>query len=711
MKRHFHILLGILYLALFVITLIFLIEPKASIFKGGPITLRRAGIIAPVLLLGLAAFIYTSLSNPAKRKVMLGAPLGFVQVWLGLFESQPTGASTARKEPVSWLQAVLETILAGYLYALMEWFFYATKSSFMDRLGLADKLMVPPLTGFMVAVVGLAGLLAVFLLNLILGRYLPWFNRYSRHLPAALLLACLALIMLDNFTYIVLGFGIVDAKSTLRSLYVLVGLLCILYALRELANARNRPGLVYPTAGLLVLSLILAGLTLHNEQALRVQSLPTDPANREPNIILFGTDGLSANHMSLYGYYRETTPFLTDFAETALVAENQFTNAGHSMGSDASLLTGKLPFETGVLYPPDILIGADKYQHLPGILKENGYRTVSLGVKYYVDVNQVNFQNAFDTVNCQDNSERGLLDRIASFGYDNAVYMFDTLASRIKERLGHIFYVQDMVNPFSLVTESGQSKLSDEDRLTCLKDYLTEGQQSGQPLFAHVHLMGTHGPYFTVTHQKYTLGQQQSAKWMNDFYDDSILSFDDQVKDLVAFLKENDLYENTILVIYTDHGWGWTTDRRLPLLIHFPGEENAGEITQDTQNLDIAPTVLDYIGIDKPEWMSGSSLLGELDPGRLIISGKTDLAVWASDTLFMVDETKRKPPFYQFNQLMAVECQKWYKIDLDDLTMTIGTVANYVNPCPANELDSRSEIREKIGAMLTSSGYKLPENW
>lgn len=708
MKRFFCILLGILILAAFLTNLVFLITPHSPVFKGSPFTLRSAGVIVPVLFLGLAAFIINGFTHPQKRKVMLGAPLGFVQVWLGLFDR--TAAATPQ-EPVGWRQAVCETVLAAYLYALMEWFFYVTKSSFMDRLNLGDKLMIPALTGLMLAVVGLAALLVVFLLNLILGPRLPWFNRYSRHLPAALLLACLGLVMLDDFTYIVLGFGIVDAKSALRTLYTLIWLLLVLYALRELGHAQNRRWLVVPGAGLVVLSLLLAGLTQRNEQALRAQSLSTGEPSSQPNIILLGTDGLSANHMSLYGYYRETTPYLTQFARTALVAENQFTNAGHSMGSDASLLTGKLPFETGVLYPPDILTGSDKYQHLPGILKQNGYRTVSLGVRYYVDTNQVNFQDAFDAVNCQENSDLGLLDRIADFGYDNAVYMFDTLFSRIKDRVLHILYIEDMVNPFSLVTESNQSKLSDEERLSCLRNYLQESQESGQPIFAHVHLMGTHGPYFTVTHEKYTKGQEQSKKWMNDFYDDSILSFDDQVKALVDYLKENDLYENTVLVIYTDHGWGWTVDRKLPLLIHFPGDENAGEITQTTQNLDIAPTLLDYIGIDVPEWMSGNSLLGALDPTRLIISGKTGLAVWDSGDLFMVNEEKRKPPFYQFSELTAIECQNWYKINLDDLSMTMGTINNYVDPCPANELDSRAEVREKVGELLSQFGYRLPENW
>lgn len=711
MKRTSLIGLGLIYLSvLLAILLLLLVFPGA--FKHlQPGYLHSAGVfLASVLLLGLIVFLKTSLSNPEKRKILLASPFGFVRLWLGLFEPGTRRAPAAPQKTTPWRQVAVSTVLIAYIYALMEWLFFVTKPSFMDRLPTGEKLAIPLLSGLMAALAALAALLVAGALTRLLGSRLAWLDKYLRHLPGALLAASLGLVLVDNFTYVVLGFGVVDAKSALRLIYVVLFYLFIYVALRKLAKWKPGPWHAWTAVGLLAAGLALGVITLQSESAIRRQELAGGQISRRPNVILFSTDGLSADNMSVYGYKRQTTPFINELAQTSLVGQNNFTNSGHSLGSETSVLTGKLPFETGVLYPPDILVGENKYQHLPGILKQNGYRSIELGVKYYVDANQVNFQSAFDAVNCEENSEQDLLYWMASFGYDNAVYMFQTLASRIRDRLAHVFYIEEMVNSFSLVTENDQAKLDDGQRLACLRGYIAESAESGQPLFAHVHLMGTHGPKFETLNRTYSQGKRQSEKWMTDFYDDSILDFDDQVQSLVAFLKETGQYENTLLVIYTDHGMGWSALRRLPLIVHFPGDDHAGAVTRATQNLDIAPTVLDYLGLEIPQWMDGSSLLGELEPDRLIVSGRTNMAIFA-DELFMVDEDKRQPPFYQFTELDVIQCQKWYRINLEDLSISQGIVKNFVDRCPAEQLDSEAEIRRQVGELLTGLGYNLPAGW
>ena len=52
----------------------------------------------------------------------------------------------------------------------------------------------------------------------------------------------------------------------------------------------------------------------------------------KPNVILFGTDGLNAANMSLYGYSRDTTPYINTLANSSLVSQNNFSNAGNSPG-------------------------------------------------------------------------------------------------------------------------------------------------------------------------------------------------------------------------------------------------------------------------------------------------------------------------------------------------------------------------------------------
>ena len=66
---------------------------------------------------------------------------------------------------------------------------------------------------------------------------------------------------------------------------------------------------------------------------------------------------------------------------------------------------------------------------------------------------------------------------------------------------------------------------------------------------------------------------------MTDFYDDTIVNFDIELSVLVSKLKSLGIYENTIIVIYSDHGKSWTSTNRLPFIIHFPRDENAGVIS------------------------------------------------------------------------------------------------------------------------------------
>ncbi len=62
-------------------------------------------------------------------------------------------------------------------------------------------------------------------------------------------------------------------------------------------------------------------------------------------------------------------------------------------------------------------------------------------------------------------------------------------------------------------------------------------------------------------------------------------------------------------MVYTDHGYANISHVRIPLMFRFPNGEYGGQIANNTQNLDIAPTLFAYIGIQPPVWMNGQSLL------------------------------------------------------------------------------------------------------
>ncbi len=110
----------------------------------------------------------------------------------------------------------------------------------------------------------------------------------------------------------------------------------------------------------------------------------------------------------------------------------------------------------------------------------------------------------------------------------------------------------------------------------------------------------------------------------------TIKSVDDGVGEVLDYLEENGLADNTIVVYTSDQGFylgehGWFDKRfmyeqsfRTPLLVRFPPEIAAGtEISKLVQNLDLAPTLLDYADVEVPSAMQGESF-------RQLVSGETD---------------------------------------------------------------------------------------
>ncbi|MEI6865313.1 sulfatase [Flavicella sp.] len=117
-------------------------------------------------------------------------------------------------------------------------------------------------------------------------------------------------------------------------------------------------------------------------------------------------------------------------------------------------------------------------------------------------------------------------------------------------------------------------------------------------------------------------------RYMKDYLR-TVQSVDDGVGEVLDYLKENGLEENTIVVYTSDQGFylgehGWFDKRfmyeesfRTPLLVKYPKEIKAGTVINNlVQNLDFAPTFLDYAGIDIPKQIQGKSF-------RELVSGET----------------------------------------------------------------------------------------
>jgi arylsulfatase A-like enzyme len=620
---------------------------------------------------------------------------------------------------LSWTLLLEHLILAAYAYAFMEWLFFATKPSFMDALPITKKLEVFFLTGLVLAAPALSLFFVLRLLGLLPGpaRRRQAFELLAGGIPA-LLAAALSLLLIDNFTYTVFNFGIVTSAGALRAGYAVlaVALLALWYrhVLRRAAAGPRRKKRAGASISLRLGAALIgvsSAVVLIRIAASGGFSMETNSTSqRRPHIVLLGGDGLDAEDLSVYGYARETTPRLEQLAESGLLAENNFTNAAHTTGSVFSMLTGKYPAETRLLYSPNILRGTDSLEHLPGILQRAGYTTVQIAFPYYIDAYDENLQEGFDVVNGR-SLEQGLFFQAARrFHWEEVGYFLPQLWKRVADRLLHAFFLREMPDPYREVIQASDpnkgERLTDMGRIRRLISTLREAEG---PVFVHVHLMDTHGPRFHARSSAFSAGEKQNGDWMRDFFDDAILDFDTHVGDFVDDAKALGVWDDTLLILYSDHEHGWQTDARIPLLMHFPGGEYAGGIAANTQNLDIAPTILDYLGMEKPAWMSGQSLLeGGPDALRPILSaGVIGVDCRPPDWWCVIDPDLSRPPFYQFGYLQAVVCQKMYTLNLRDTSFSETDVAGHTAPCPPADLPAPEAVRRLMIEHLRSNGFDV----
>jgi arylsulfatase A-like enzyme len=623
-----------------------------------------------------------------------------------------------KKPSLRWNSLFLLTCLAVYLYVFNEWLFAITKPSFVNGLGFPRQLEILLTLSALLAVLSLPGLLPLVILSLIppLKKYTDIWFRLGGLLPAVIF-ATLILMMIDNFTYTVFKFGIVSTEGWARRLYglgfILVILLCYQRILSILPGLGRRievwgvaPKWIFSLlAGVLLLS--VAVLAFPNQ--IRAASLSyTDTAGNglRPHILLITSDGLSADHMSLYGYERETTPHIQELAASSLVAENAFANSAKTSGSVMSIYTGKYPAETRMFFPPNVLNGKDAYEHLPGILRSQGYKTIEITAPYYVDAREFNLLEGFDEVKTSGLLHSKYLNQLSRvLPHDKALFI-DESFNRVIDRIRHIFFIETMTNPYLLVT--GQiNSMEDIERMEFLKE---EIRVARQPVFVHVHLMVTHGPKYKPSEQIYSTGQAINAQalWTKDLYDDSILDFDRNIGGLIDYLTALDALDITVIILGSDHGQKWDPLKRLPLLIRFPHGEFAGKIRANVHNLDIAPTILDYLGLDQPGWMHGKSLIaGEPEQRPIFSMSAIDPEDLYSDSEGGFSEAEMTSISNDLYVSTVIYCRKWFRLDLYFKIWDSGTVEGSTADCsPGNELTDEQAF-QLIAGHLNENGYNF----
>ncbi|MGK2857161.1 MAG: sulfatase-like hydrolase/transferase [Thermoanaerobaculia bacterium] len=597
---------------------------------------------------------------------------------------------------IGWIFATLPLAwLSLFLYFFFEWLFQVTKPSPLASVSIGQQLHVLVVASLPLLFPLFLVQLAATILSVVAFPRLRWLATFPAAIPAGLL----AFMLVDNFTHSIIGVGMLSGGPITRKLYVLLLFLFTLLAARLIFSAVSNAsrGSIQALVALGIAALLSSPLVLMGARAeqdwrqRREASAPvlqrgTATARSElPNILLLGSDGVTATATSVYGPAKGTTPYLESLRNETLLCENAFSNVGRTHGSLVTLLTGRVPLSTKVVFPPQMLEGEAAYRHLPGILKSLGYSTIQIGMRHYADAEDANLRGGFDEANYR---WQRLLDSDRTASADARVTWFRrTTLERLEDRILHITEIRHMPDEFAeIIHEKDSPYLSDARRVATLLEFF---EKTPEPWFAHVHLLDTH-----------CCGKESPAE--------VALRMDDHFKNVIESLRKRGKIDRTLVVFSSDHTRGWSIKGRIPLIFRFPHGRFAGRVEQNVQLADVAPTIVDYLGLEAPPWMDGASILNseELPADRPIVAITSSDEGISPISEFLAVLKDDGPPNYGSTNAALIVGSQWYELDLKSGAGQSGTVSGHTQPERSGISDEA--LRALLVARLWNAGFRIP---
>lgn len=598
-----------------------------------------------------------------------------------------------------YMRSITQVLIYTYLYVFLEWLFFATKPSFLTIRPWSERIaaLLVGVWPFLLATLGIH--LAACVIAWVVGRNGKWpaLSRFMLKLVPALILATTVLMLVDNFTYTVFNWGIVKTGTYTVPLYWLLFAAAFICSLRSsLLQLKLKPVAV----GVLLLALVVPVVwsATGGNYALENYSVMRSEAVR-PNIIMFASDGVNASHMSAYGYGRKTTPNLDARLGNALVAENAFTNVAMTTGSLTSMMTGKYGATTKVFYPPQTLQGMDAYEHLPRILRKLGYKSFQETMGYYADAKDLNWLDSFSQANGRD-LHWSRTDRLPIKMQSSGQFVGRSL-ERLQERAGQLLFLKRMTDHYAGVEPAESDAgmvVTDDARMEAVLSFI---EQARQPLFIHIHLMGTHCCKYRKSKYFPVATDASESERTAALFDDAIRDSDEHFGRMMQLLERKGMLDNTLVIYSSDHAKNWDFRTQIPLIFFFPHGDHKGKIMADTQLIDVAPTVLDYLKVKIPSWMEGRSIIKPgLPEHRPVFVGYR--ARYLGEA---AHDAEIGPPYYDLAKAGLVECNRWYVLSLDDHRMTSGTIPTYQGSCAGQKAPDQAAAKIVISRHLQERGF------
>ena len=330
------------------------------------------------------------------------------------------------------------------------------------------------------------------------------------------------------------------------------------------------------------------------------------------NILLITIDTLRADHLSSYGYERDTSPVIDALAAEGVRFDNAIVQWPKTAPSFASIFTATYPKDNGIVRRVGVRL-PQEFRMLAEVLREQGFATHAV-VSNGAVASEFNFDQGFDT------------------------------------------YIETWkLSP----PEAGQDPTGAAS-VTQLAQTVIDEHDPNQPYFLWVHYLDPHFPYEAPPpltdrfegdeffdpeeqieikevpiRQMAGIGTDQVLNERTDLayyiarYDAEIAYADAQIGLLLDFMEQRGLLQNTLTILTSDHGeslgehsyyfdhgrFGFQPGLRVPLIFHYPEVIEPRVDSEPVELIHLSPSILEFAGIEMEEgrWMQGRSLTPRLE--------------------------------------------------------------------------------------------------
>jgi arylsulfatase A-like enzyme/tetratricopeptide (TPR) repeat protein len=349
-------------------------------------------------------------------------------------------------------------------------------------------------------------------------------------------------------------------------------------------------------------------------------------AAESPNIILITVDTTRADRMGFLGSQRGLTPNLDALARRSVVFTHAYAQAPFTAPSHATILTGTNPQYHNVQNFEEPL--AKDVPYTPAILQAQGYHTAAFVATIVLDPAQgfgIGLDRGFDAYDAGFHMATRGEDHYSSTGRRGSVVLDHALAWLNKRPSG--------------------------------------------PFFIWVHLYDAHFPYDPP--------EPFLSRYKSEPYDGGIAYVDSVVGKLLSELRTRGLFENSLIAVMADHGEAlgdhgeefhgfflYDATIHVPLLMKMPGDRFAGKRIEDHVGLvDVAPTILQTVGIAVPQEMQGESLLDKMLTPKPPVGAGTAFVAASSPERPLYAETEFGLRAYGWSAVRSLRTGKYLFIE------------------------------------------------